>query len=150
MVLTVEASGRMPMFGRAPLTPTMQGAQEIKNRGGSRAALAGTAQSRSSGTDGLFTNHHLEENMGRTVMPFSHVLETEHGRWKEFRKSLSKEDQEALRSPFRPGQIPYLGRGLHGPSMAIGNHSPLHLPGTRKNARGYPGKAQGKGKKLTG
>jgi len=41
-------------------------------------------------------NHHLEENMGRTVIPFSHVLETERGRWKEFRKSLSKEDQEAF------------------------------------------------------
>ena len=29
--------------------------------------------------------------MGRTVMPFSHVLETERGSWKEFRKRLSKE-----------------------------------------------------------
>jgi hypothetical protein len=38
----------------------------------------------------------LEENMGRTFMPFSHVFEKEHGRWKEFRKSLSKEDQEAF------------------------------------------------------
>lgn len=34
--------------------------------------------------------------MGRTVMPFSYVLETERGRWKEFRKVLSKEDQEAF------------------------------------------------------
>ena len=34
--------------------------------------------------------------MGRTVMPFSHVLETERGRWKEFRKNLSKENQEAF------------------------------------------------------
>ena len=34
--------------------------------------------------------------MGRTVMPFSHVLEKEHGRWKEFRKGLNKEDQEAF------------------------------------------------------
>ena len=34
--------------------------------------------------------------MGRTVMPFSFVLEAEHGRWKEFRKSLSKEDQQAF------------------------------------------------------
>ena len=34
--------------------------------------------------------------MGRTVMPFSHVLEKEHGRWKEFRKGLSTEDQEAF------------------------------------------------------
>ena len=34
--------------------------------------------------------------MGRTVMPFRYVLETERGRWKEFRKSLSKEDQQAF------------------------------------------------------
>ena len=34
--------------------------------------------------------------MGRTVMPFSFVLEAEHGRWKELRKSLSKEDQQAF------------------------------------------------------
>jgi hypothetical protein len=35
-------------------------------------------------------------NMGRTVMPFSFVLEEERGRWREFRKGLSKEDQEAF------------------------------------------------------
>jgi hypothetical protein len=34
--------------------------------------------------------------MSRTVMPFSHVLETERERWKEFRKVLSKENQEAF------------------------------------------------------
>jgi len=34
--------------------------------------------------------------MGRTVMPYSHVLGEEQGRWKEFRKRLSKEDQEAF------------------------------------------------------
>ncbi len=34
--------------------------------------------------------------MGRTVMPFSHVLEEEKGRWKEFRKRLIREDQEAF------------------------------------------------------
>ena len=34
--------------------------------------------------------------MGRTVMPFSFVLEAEHGRWKEFRKGLSKKDQQAF------------------------------------------------------
>ena len=44
----------------------------------------------------LLQDHHLEENMGRTVMPFSQVLETERGRWKEFRKCLSKENQEAF------------------------------------------------------
>ena len=34
--------------------------------------------------------------MGRTVMPFSFVLEEERQRWKEFRKALSKENQEAF------------------------------------------------------
>ena len=34
--------------------------------------------------------------MGRTVMPSSFVLEAENGRWKELRKSLSKEDQQAF------------------------------------------------------
>jgi hypothetical protein len=29
-------------------------------------------------------------------MPFSFVLEKERGKWKEFRKGLSKEDQEAF------------------------------------------------------
>jgi hypothetical protein len=29
-------------------------------------------------------------------MPFSFVLEAEHGRWKEFRKGLSKDDQQAF------------------------------------------------------
>ncbi len=34
--------------------------------------------------------------MGRTVMPFSFVLESERGSWKEFRKRLNKEDQDAF------------------------------------------------------
>jgi len=34
--------------------------------------------------------------MGRTVMPFSHMLEEERGRWREFRRSLPKEDREAF------------------------------------------------------
>jgi hypothetical protein len=34
--------------------------------------------------------------MGRTVMPFSFVLEEERERWKGFRRSLAKEDQEAF------------------------------------------------------
>ncbi len=34
--------------------------------------------------------------MGRTVMPFSFVLEAERRSWNKFRKSLSKEDQEAF------------------------------------------------------
>ncbi len=34
--------------------------------------------------------------MGRTVMPFSFVLEEGRRSWNKFRKSLSKEDQEAF------------------------------------------------------
>ena len=34
--------------------------------------------------------------MGRTVSPFSHVLESERERWKPFRRALSKEDQVAF------------------------------------------------------
>ena len=34
--------------------------------------------------------------MGRTVLPYSHVLESERERWKPFRRALNKEDQEAF------------------------------------------------------
>jgi len=34
--------------------------------------------------------------MGRTVLPYSHVLEKEKERWRLFRKAMSKEDQEAF------------------------------------------------------
>jgi hypothetical protein len=34
--------------------------------------------------------------MDRTVMPFSHVLETGLGKWADFRKELSTEDREAF------------------------------------------------------
>ncbi len=34
--------------------------------------------------------------MGRTVMPYSHVLESEKKRWRPFRRALSKENQEAF------------------------------------------------------
>jgi hypothetical protein len=34
--------------------------------------------------------------MGRTVMPFSHVLESERERLKPFRRAFSKGDQEAF------------------------------------------------------
>ena len=34
--------------------------------------------------------------MGRTVLPYSHVLEKEKESWKLFRKAMSKEDQEAF------------------------------------------------------
>ena len=35
-------------------------------------------------------------NMGRTVLPFSQVLEQEFAEWKKFRRALRKEDQEAF------------------------------------------------------
>jgi hypothetical protein len=38
-------------------------------------------------------------------MPFSHVLEKEHGRWKEFRKGLNKEDREAFDRLFDRAQF---------------------------------------------
>jgi len=34
--------------------------------------------------------------MGRTVLPFSQVLEREYAEWKKFRRALRKEDQEAF------------------------------------------------------
>jgi hypothetical protein len=34
--------------------------------------------------------------MGRTVMPYSHVMESERGRLKSFRKALDKEDHQAF------------------------------------------------------
>ena len=34
--------------------------------------------------------------MGRTVLPFSQVMEREYGEWKKFRRALRKEDQEAF------------------------------------------------------
>jgi hypothetical protein len=34
--------------------------------------------------------------MGRTVLPFSQVLEREFEEWKKFRRALRKEDQEAF------------------------------------------------------
>jgi hypothetical protein len=34
--------------------------------------------------------------MGRTVLPFSQILEREYEEWKKFRRALRKEDQEAF------------------------------------------------------
>ncbi len=34
--------------------------------------------------------------MGRTVMPYSHVMESERERFRGFRRALSKEEQEAF------------------------------------------------------
>jgi DNA-binding MurR/RpiR family transcriptional regulator len=38
--------------------------------------------------------------MGRTVAPFSRVLETEFESWSKFRRALRREDQEALDGLF--------------------------------------------------
>src|SRR5512136_2906929 len=38
--------------------------------------------------------------MGRTVAPFSQVLEAEFGSWNKFRRALRREDQEALDGLF--------------------------------------------------
>ena len=53
--------------------------------------------------------------MGRTVMPFSYVLEEERARWKGFRKGLTKEDQEAFdrlfdRAKFHTSAGVYMAR----------------------------------------
>jgi hypothetical protein len=41
-------------------------------------------------------DHHLEGNMGRTVMPYSHVLGQEQGRWQDSSRGLGKEDQQVF------------------------------------------------------
>ncbi len=38
--------------------------------------------------------------MGRTVMPYSHVMESEKEWWRPFRRALNKEDQEAFERLF--------------------------------------------------
>ncbi|HXF06233.1 MAG TPA: hypothetical protein VNM72_12585 [Blastocatellia bacterium] len=38
--------------------------------------------------------------MGRTVLPYSAVLEAEYGRWKNFRRALRREDQQLLDDLF--------------------------------------------------
>jgi hypothetical protein len=53
--------------------------------------------------------------MGRTVMPFSFVLESERERWKPFRRTLSKGDQEAFdrlfdRAKFHTSAGVYMSR----------------------------------------
>jgi hypothetical protein len=44
----------------------------------------------------LLLPHAWEGKMGRTVMPYSQVMESERERLKPFRRALSKEDQEAF------------------------------------------------------
>jgi hypothetical protein len=43
--------------------------------------------------------------MGRTIMPYSHVMESERERLKPFRQALSKEDQEAFARLFDRAKI---------------------------------------------
>jgi hypothetical protein len=42
----------------------------------------------------------MESPMGRTVAPFSQVLEAEFESWSKFRRALRREDQEALDALF--------------------------------------------------
>jgi hypothetical protein len=44
----------------------------------------------------IFPMSILETKMGRTVLPYSHILEKEKESWKLFRKAMSKDDQEAF------------------------------------------------------
>ncbi len=82
--------------------------------------------------------------MGRTVMPYSHVLESEREWWQPFRRSLSKEDQEAFARLFDRSKM-HTSAGLHVPALAGGHHPPVHLPGTREDDRGDSWLAQREG-----
>ncbi len=43
--------------------------------------------------------------MGRTVLPFSQVLEREYSEWKKFRRALRREDQEAFDRLFERAKL---------------------------------------------
>jgi hypothetical protein len=43
--------------------------------------------------------------MGRTVLPFSQVLEQEYEGWKKFRRALRQEDQEAFDRLFERAKL---------------------------------------------
>lgn len=43
--------------------------------------------------------------MGRTVLPFSQVLEQEYAEWKKFRRALRQEDQEAFDRLFERAKL---------------------------------------------
>jgi hypothetical protein len=77
--------------------------------------------------------------MGRTVMPYSHVMESEWGSLKGFRRALSKEDQEAFDRLFDRVKMHTRAGGLHVQSLADGHNPPVHLPGTREDDRGDSG-----------
>ncbi len=58
-------------------------------------SILGSQEDLGGGTSKLIANI-WEGKMGRTVMPYSHVMESERERLKPFRRALSKEDQEAF------------------------------------------------------
>jgi hypothetical protein len=43
--------------------------------------------------------------MGRTVIPYSQILEQEKGRWQKFRRALRREDQEHLDRLFELARL---------------------------------------------
>jgi hypothetical protein len=43
--------------------------------------------------------------MGRTVRPFSQVMQAEYERWKKFRRALRKEDQEFFDELFEQARL---------------------------------------------
>ena len=43
--------------------------------------------------------------MGRTVLPFSQILQREYEEWKKFRRALRKEDQEAFDRLFERAKL---------------------------------------------
>lgn len=43
--------------------------------------------------------------MGRTVLPFSQILEREYGDWKKFRRGLRREDQAVLDRLFNLARL---------------------------------------------
>jgi len=57
--------------------------------------------------------------VGRTVLPYSQVLEREYNEWKKFRRGLRKEDQKVLDRLFdlaRPFRAP---QGIGGPQGQV-------------------------------
>jgi hypothetical protein len=60
--------------------------------------------------------------MGRTVLPYSHVLESERERWKSFRRALSKADREAFDRLFDRAKLPTSpspSNSLHGLVVSV-------------------------------
>ncbi len=77
--------------------------------------------------------------MGRTVMSFIFVVEEERERWREFRRSLPKEDREAFdrlfdQAKFHTPAVGYMshpladGRLNHAEPLRTGPGSLRHFP----------------------